>query len=142
MSPPVRASIMDVYRMSRQIAQIAAHSSRFKVSKMISALHEIDHVGGRMNRQRMLGKAGPWGDIACHFASQFELVFGCYRKQRNHQVFQRDDTDTQRHEFGIGSFWDWNSLVVGRRNRSRTIRPGASFIVPSGQSALTLVPSL
>jgi hypothetical protein len=30
---------------------------------MIGALHEIDHVGRRMNRQWMLGKSGPWGDI-------------------------------------------------------------------------------
>ena len=81
---------------------MAAHSSRFNVPKMIGALQEVDHVGSRMNRQRMLGKAGPRGDIACHFASQFELVFGCDRKQRNHQILQRDDTDAQRHEFGIG----------------------------------------
>jgi len=65
---------------SARSSNSGAHSSRFKVSKMISALHEIDHVGRRMNRQRMLSKAGPWGDIACHFASQFELVIRCYRK--------------------------------------------------------------
>ena len=89
-----RASITDVYRMSRHVAQIAAHQSGFKVPKMTGALHEIDHVGGRMNCQRMQGKAGPWGDIACHFARQSELVIRCGGKQRNHQILQRDDTDT------------------------------------------------
>lgn len=36
---------------------------------MIGALDEIDHVGGRTNRQRMLGKAGPRGNIGRHFTS-------------------------------------------------------------------------
>ena len=49
--------------------RIAAHQSRLRVSKMIGALDEIDHVSGRMDRQRMLGKAGPWRDVACHFTS-------------------------------------------------------------------------
>ena len=80
---------------------------------MIGALHEIDHVGSRMNGQWMLGKAGSWGDIACHFASQSKLVIRCCRKQGNHQILQSDDTDTQRHEFGIGQFRDWSARVVG-----------------------------
>ena len=73
---------------------------------MNGALGEIDHVSGRVNGQRMLGKAGPWGDIACHFPSQPELFIRCCRKQGNHQILQCDDTDTQRHEFGIGQIRD------------------------------------
>ena len=107
---------------------------------MIGALDEIDHVSGRMNRQRMLGKAGPWGDIACHFTSQSELVIRGCCKQGNHQILQRDDTDTQRHEFGIGQLRDCNSLGVERRIRGGPLGPRAAFVVPSGQSALMLVP--
>ena len=107
---------------------------------MISALHEIDHVGSRMNRQRMLGKAGPWGDIACHFTSQSELVIRGCCKQGNNQILQRDDTDTQRHEFGIGQIRDCNSFGFERRNRRGPLGSGAPFVVSSGQSALTLVP--
>ena len=107
---------------------------------MIGALDEIDHVSGRMNRESMLGKARPRGDIACHFTNQSELVIRCCCKQGNHQIFQRDDTDTQRHEFGIGQIGDCNSLGVWRRIRGRPPGPRASFIVPSGQSTLTLVP--
>ena len=73
---------------------------------MNSAIHQIVHMGGRMNRQGMLGKAGAWRDIACHFTSQSELVVRRCCKQGDHQVLQRDDTDTQRHEFGIGQFRD------------------------------------
>lgn len=39
MPSTVRASIMDVSGMSRQGVQMAVYSSRFKVSKMIGALH-------------------------------------------------------------------------------------------------------
>jgi hypothetical protein len=60
--------------------------SRFRVSKMIGALDEIDHMRGRMNRQRMLGKAGPRGNIACHFTSQPELGIRSCCKQGNHEV--------------------------------------------------------
>ena len=80
---------------------------------MTSALHEINHVGRPMNGQRMPGKAGPWGDVACHVASQPELVIRCCCKQGYHQVLQRDDTDMQRHKFGVGQFRDWSARVVG-----------------------------
>jgi hypothetical protein len=96
---------------------------------MIGALHEIDHVGSRMNGQRMLGKAGSWRDIACHFASQPKLVIRCCRKQRNHQILQSDDTDAHRHQFGIRQFRDWSALVLGGRRRG-TIGLGASLVVP------------
>jgi len=33
-----------------ELAGIAAHSLRFKITKMIGALHQIVHVGGRMYR--------------------------------------------------------------------------------------------
>jgi hypothetical protein len=107
---------------------------------MIGALHQIVHVGGRMNRQRMLGKAGPRGDIARHFMSQSELVIRSRCKQGNHQIFQRDDTDAQRYEFGIGQIRDGNSLGFERRIRGGPVGTRAAFVVLPGQSVLTLVP--
>lgn len=60
---------------------------------MIGALDEIGHASGRVDRQKMLGKAGPWGDAACHFTSQSELFIRCCCKQGTHEVLQGDDTN-------------------------------------------------
>ena len=37
-----------------------ACSSRFDGSKMAGSVNKIDHLGCRMDRQRMMGEARPW----------------------------------------------------------------------------------
>ena len=51
------------------------------------------------------------------FDEQSELFIRGRCKQGNHQIFQRDDADTQRHEFGIGQIRNCNSPGVERRTR-------------------------
>lgn len=56
----IRSPLNNIH-LSNELAptRIAVHHSRFRIVKTIGALDEIDHVSGRMNRERMLGKAGP-----------------------------------------------------------------------------------
>jgi hypothetical protein len=105
--------------------------SGFGLSKMTGALDEIDHVCGRMDRERMWGKARPWRDIRCHFASRFELVVRCVGKKRNYQIFQSDDTDPQCHQIGIGQIGNCNSLGIEGQVRGGPAGTRAAFIVPS-----------
>ena len=68
---------------------------------MLCSFNKIDHMGSRMNRQRMLGKAGPGRDVSCHFANQVELSIGCFCEQRDQQILKCDHANAQLHQLGI-----------------------------------------
>ena len=74
-----------------------AGSSRFDGPKMAGSINKIDHLGCRMDRQRMMGEARSWRDKSRHFASKIQLSIGCFREQRDHKILQRDHADAKLH---------------------------------------------
>ncbi len=62
---------------------------------MNGAIDHTDHLGGRMYRQRMRGRARSGRNVVSHFSRAVELMFGGARQQRYHQIFQRDHADVQ-----------------------------------------------
>src|SRR5665213_50309 len=97
---------------------------------MAGSVNEIDHLGCRMDRQRMMGEARSWRDEGCHFASKIELPIGCFREQRDHQVLQRDHADAKLYQFGVCQLRNfglrlWRSLALLRAAGSR-----AALVIP------------
>jgi hypothetical protein len=73
---------------------------------MTSAVDKIIHLACRVNRQRVLGNAGPRQNEFGHLASALELPVRSLCQQRDHQVFQRDYADAKLDQFGIVQFGD------------------------------------
>lgn len=73
----------------------------WQVPEMTGPVHETDHLGCRMDRQTMRGAARPGRDIGCHLTSQVELPIRCCGEQRDHQIFQCNDSNLKLHQFGI-----------------------------------------
>ena len=91
--------------------------SRRQTLKVNGTIDEFDHVGGRLNRQGMMGEARPWRDIGRHFASDRELAVRRLGKQRDHEVFQRDHADAELDQLDVGQlggfvrrFWQRNCV--------------------------------
>jgi hypothetical protein len=64
---------------------------------MTGPLNKLDHLGRRMDRERMLREAWSWRDIGCHFPDEVEVPIGGICEQRDQYVLQCDDTDSQLH---------------------------------------------
>src|SRR5437660_1639827 len=78
----------------------ATRSSRCR-SKLPGSFNKIDHMGCRVNRQRMLGEARPWRNVGRHLTCKVELPIRCFCKQRDHQVFQCNYTNAKLHQLGV-----------------------------------------
>ena len=50
----------------------------------------------------MRGGFGTGGNVGRHLAYEVELLAGGIRKQRDDQIFQSDDADSQLDQLGIG----------------------------------------
>jgi hypothetical protein len=59
------------------VCNVANRLARRHVVETGSPFDNMDHLGRRMDRERMLREARPWTDVAGHFTSKFELSFGC-----------------------------------------------------------------
>ena len=103
-----------------------------RIRDMDGAVHEMDHLGGRVNGQRMRGEARPRGNVSRHLARQIELLRRCLRQQRDDQVLQRDHPHLELHQFDIGQRRDGS----GYPDFLRAVRPGAAFVVPPLQCTL------
>ena len=105
---------------------------------MTGSFDKIDHLGGGMNRQRVMGGARPGRDVGGHFARKIELPFGRIRKQRDQQILQRDHANAELHQFGIRQRGGLGLRFGGNLFALRPAGAGAAFIVPSRKSHLAL----
>ncbi len=55
--------------------------------------HKTVDFGRCMDGHRMRSKALPGGDVSGHFTHKRQLRFGHLREKRDHDVFQRDNTN-------------------------------------------------
>src|SRR6185312_171132 len=107
-----------------------AGSSRFDGSKMAGSINKIDHLGCRMDRQRMMGDARSWRDKSRHFTSKIKLPIGRFREQRDHQILQRDHANAKLH----------NLSVCQLRNFGLRFRGNLSLLWATGSRAALIVP--
>src|SRR6185437_13547310 len=98
---------------------------------MKSSFDEINHLGRRVDRQRMLCEAGPWRDIRCHFANQVELPIGCFCEQCDHDILQRNDTNSQLHQLSIAQHRTLGWRITKNQGSLDTSRDCAALIIPS-----------
>jgi hypothetical protein len=66
---------------------------------MARALDEVQHLGGSVEGQRMTGEARPRRNVDRHVPHRLTLCVRRLRQEREHQVFQRDHTNLELHEF-------------------------------------------
>ena len=105
---------------------------------MTGSFNKIDHLGGSMGRQRVMGETRPGQDVGRHFAHKTALPFGSRREQGNDQVLERYHPDAELHYFDIRQLRDLGSRFRGNRCSLGAGGPGASFVVPSRKRPLQL----
>ena len=109
----------------------ASRSGRRLDPEMTGPFDKIDHLGCRMDRQRMIGGARSWRDESCHFASKVKLPIRCFRDQRDHQVLQRDNPNAKLHQLGICQLRNLRLSFSGKWFSVPLAGAGAAFIFPS-----------
>ena len=119
------------------MAVLMARSGRRHAPEMTSSFDKVDHLGGGVNRQRVMARARPGRDVGRHFACQSELPFGRIGEQRDQQILQRDHANAELHQFGIRQRGGLG-LRFGNLFALRPAGSGAAFIVPSRKGHLAL----
>ena len=109
--------------------RMPTRSLRLHVSEMDGALDKVGHVFGCQDRERMMGEAGPGGDVIPHVARDLKLSIRAVRQNSDHQILERDDPDAELHQFVVRQVGN-----VGER----AVRSGcdrATFVLPACQNA-------
>ena len=94
------------------------------------SFNKMDHLGGGMNRQRMLRKARPRTNVVGHLADQVELPIGCLCKQCDYEVFECDHANAELHQLDICQRRDCVLDVAETRALERAVRTGAALVLP------------
>ena len=96
------------------------------LAKSLGSLDAVVHLCSRVDGQGVLGKTGSGSNVIGHFPGNGELTFRAFGQQRDDQVFQGNDPDTQVNQFGVGQ--------RGRGGKRIFIdRCGCGLIVPCRQ---------
>jgi hypothetical protein len=95
-------------------------------------------MGCRVNRQGMLGEARPWRNVGRHLTCKVELPIGCFCEQRDHQVFQCNDTNAKLHQLGVCQLRNFPLRVAWDLALLRTKRSRAALAVPPRKRPLAL----
>ncbi len=93
-------------------------------AKPVCAGYQIGDVIGGMNGQRMLSITWSRCDESGHIAGHLALLLWSLRQNSDHQIFKRDDPDTQMNQFSIGQITSCGHHVWGG------LRECPTFIVP------------
>ncbi len=97
---------------------------------MAGSINKIDHLGCRMDRQRMVGERRPWRNESRHFASGVELPIGRFREQRDHQILQRDRADAKLYQLGICELRNFRLRLLGNLALLGAAESRAALVVP------------
>jgi len=116
---------------------VANRLARRQVVETGSPFDNMDHLGRRMDRERVLREARPWTDVGGHFASNFELSTGCLCEQCGHQVLKSDHANAKLHQLGVGQLRDLGLPVAETPALERTVWARAALVFPPGEGHVT-----
>ncbi len=119
------------------VCNVANRLARRHVVETGSPFDNMDHLGRRMDRERMLREARPWTDVDGHFTSNFELSTGCLCEQCDHQVLKCDHANTKLHQLGIGQLRDLGLPVAETPALERTVWARAALVFPPREGHVT-----